>query len=351
MTPDIIIVGQGICGSLLSWSLLQRGVSVQVYDKGIEGSATHAASGIINPITGKRFVKSWMADQLIPHANDIYLSLGEKLSEKIYEPLPIYKLPLSIKEQNDWSIRTTDPDYEKYLNNADIQQLDSGKVKNPFGAFIIDGGGKLDAPLFLKSYRNFLQQNNLLTEETYSQERSLSVKTKVIFCDGFRSAKEGLFTELPWQIVKGEYLLVRIKDFYADRIVSGDTTISPTSEQDIYYAGATYQWHYETEASTEQYKNEIIESLKKTLNCPFEVIYHGAGMRPSTRYRRPFIGFHPEHEHIGTFNGMGTKGMSLAPYFAEHFAEHIANGRGLSEEVDIRKEKSTVDGQQSTKRS
>ncbi|MCW3126932.1 MAG: dependent oxidoreductase, partial [Bacteroidetes bacterium] len=87
-------------------------------------------------------------------------------------------------------------------------------------------------------------------------------------------------------------------------------------------------------------KNEIIESLYKTLHVPFEVVYHGAGVRPSTKYRRPFIGFHPDQAHIGIFNGMGTKGMSLAPYWAEHFAEHIVNGSALSEEVDI---KSSID--------
>ena len=130
---------------------------------------------------------------------------------------------------------------------------------------------------------------------------------------------------------------MRIKDFYPDRIISGDTTISPTQAQDIYYAGATYQWHYETEAPTLQYKNEIIESLNKTLETAYAVLHHGAGIRPSAKYRRPFIGFHPVHEHIGIFNGMGTKGMSLAPYFAEQFAEHIVNGKPLSDEVDVRK--------------
>jgi hypothetical protein len=77
------------------------------------------------------------------------------------------------------------------------------KIKNPFGAFIISGGGRVDTPLFLKSYRRFLQQNDLLKEESYTQEAALSAKTKVIFCDGFRSAGAGLSATLPWQVVKG----------------------------------------------------------------------------------------------------------------------------------------------------
>jgi glycine/D-amino acid oxidase-like deaminating enzyme len=336
MASDVIIVGQGICGSLLSWSLLQKGLSVKVYDVGADYSATAAASGIINPITGKRFVKSWMVDELMPAAEKTYSEISRTLGVNFYDALPIYKLLESVKEQNDLSARAIEPGYKQYFQDTDIHYLDAAKIKNDFGSFAIVGGGKMDTQLFIHSYRSYLKEKNILVEESFSYEQALTSGTKVIFCNGFKASQAGLFTALPWQIVKGEYLLVRIKDFYPDRIISGDTTISPTSEADIYYAGATYQWHYETEAPTEQYKNEIIESLHQILHIPFEIIYHGAGIRPSARYRRPFIGFHPLYPHIGIFNGMGTKGISLAPYFAEHFADHILNGSGLMADVDVK---------------
>jgi len=336
MASDIIIVGQGICGSLLSWSLLQKGISVKVYDVGVSSSATCAASGIINPITGKRFVKSWMVDELFPAAEKTYHDISQAIGADFYKKLPIYKLLESVKEQNDLSARATELGYEQYFTNTDIHYLDKEKVKNEFGSFVISGGGKMNTQLFINSYRAFLKNKRLLVEEPFTYEQALVSKSKVIFCNGYKAAQMGFFKDLTWQIVKGEYLLVRIKDFYSDRIISGDTTISPTSEKDIYYAGATYQWHYETEDPTEQYKNEIIESLEKMLHVPFEVVVHGAGVRPSAKYRRPFIGFHPEHQHVGIFNGMGTKGISLSPYFAEHFAEHIVNGKELLPEVDIR---------------
>ena len=334
MTPDIIIVGQGICGSLLSWSLMRRGHSVQVYDTGIDRSATIAAAGIINPVTGKRLVKSWLTDTLIPAADQTYAAIGRTMGVDFYQKQLIYKLPESIKEQNDWSARLSTSGYENCFEFDSIQFLDKEKVNNPFGALVIKGA-KMDTALFLSSYRNFLRSKNILIEEAYGYERALQQKTKVIFCDGYQAAQTGPFAGLLWQIVKGEYLLVRIKDFYSDRIISGVTTISATPEKDIYYAGATYQWHYETTDPTEQYKLEIITSLEKTLATSFEVIHHGAGIRPSVKYRRPFIGFHPAHPQIGIFNGMGTKGLSLSPYFAEHFADHMVNGTELMKEVDV----------------
>lgn len=335
MTPDITIVGQGICGSLLSWALIQRGLSVRVYGTGSHLSATAAASGIINPITGKRYVKSWMVDDLIPVAERTYDTIGQALSTQVYTPMPIYKLLGSIREQNDWSARTTDPAYQQYLSDNTLHTLNTDWLANDFGAFAIQGGGIVHTPSFLARYRDYLRDKGILREESLTQEEALQLKGRVIFCDGYRSTREGIFTTLPWQIVKGEYLLIRMKNFYEDRIVGGDTTLSPTGQPDVWYAGATYQWHYETTAPTQQYRDEVIESLHQMLCIPFEVVHHGAGVRPSTRYRRPFIGFHPHHPHIGIFNGMGTKGMSLAPYWSEHFAEHIVAGIPLSEEVDV----------------
>lgn len=335
MTPDITIVGQGICGSLLSWALIQRGLSVRVYDTGSDLSATAAASGIINPITGKRYVKSWMVDDLIPVAEQTYAALGQALSTQVYTPMPIYKLLSSIREQNDWSARTTDPAYQQYLSDTRLHTLDENWLINDFGSFAIQSGGIVHTPSFLSRYRDYLRDKGMICEESLTQEQALGISGRVIFCDGYRSAREGIFTPLPWQIVKGEYLLIRMKDFYDDRIVGGDTTISPAGQPGLWYAGATYQWHYETTAPTAQYRDEVIESLHQMLRVPFEVVHHGAGVRPSTRYRRPFLGFHPQHSHIGIFNGMGTKGMSLAPYWSERFAEHIIGGSPLPDEVDV----------------
>jgi glycine/D-amino acid oxidase-like deaminating enzyme len=43
----------------------------------------------------------------------------------------------------------------------------------------------------------------------------------------------------------------------------------------------------------------------------------------------------PKHPQVGVFNGLGTKGVSLAPYFAHQFAELLVNGSEIEEEVQI----------------
>ncbi|MFT5168556.1 MAG: glycine oxidase, partial [Saprospiraceae bacterium] len=56
---DYLIIGQGLAGSLLAYQLLERGKTVQIIDNHHNGASSSIAAGIINPITGRRFAKSW----------------------------------------------------------------------------------------------------------------------------------------------------------------------------------------------------------------------------------------------------------------------------------------------------
>jgi hypothetical protein len=38
---------------------------------------------------------------------------------------------------------------------------------------------------------------------------------------------------------------------------------------------------------------------------------------------------------LGVFNGLGSKGVSLAPYFAEQFVDFLVNKKELDPEVNI----------------
>ena len=69
---DVLIVGQGICGTFLSRELDRVGLSYIVVDEEQPGTASRAAAGLINPVTGRRFVKTWMIDELLPFVREVY---------------------------------------------------------------------------------------------------------------------------------------------------------------------------------------------------------------------------------------------------------------------------------------
>ena len=344
---DYIIVGQGIAGSMLSWFLTKANQKVLVIDKYNPSSASNIASGISNPITGRKFVKTWLVDEIFPFAEKTYREFEELFQEEFFHSVSIVKLFDSIKGQNDWSARCASPEYLPYLNNEEIMHLDKKKVKNDFGGFEINGATKLEVEKFLAHYRNFLRGKNALLEEEFAfaelkvKQDSISYKgaqaRKIIFCEGANAIHNSYFEFLPFQLAKGECLIVRIENFYPDKVINGEVFVMPMQEENLYYIGSTHEWNFDDDLPSDNGKNELVGNLSTVLTAPFEIVEHKAAIRPTVKDRRPFIGFNPEHPNVGIFNGMGTKGISLAPFFANHFTEHLLKQKPLMKEVDIKR--------------
>ena len=70
---------------------------------------------------------------------------------------------------------------------------------------------------------------------------------------------------------------------------------------------------------------------------PYEVIEHSAGIRPTTIDRRPIIGSHPNYKNIYVFNGLGSRGILLAPTLSCWLYNHIYKRLLISKEVDIKR--------------
>jgi 2-polyprenyl-6-methoxyphenol hydroxylase-like FAD-dependent oxidoreductase len=85
MQIDILIIGQGICGTMLSWFLNKAGKSFLVIDDNNANTPSKVAAGIINPVTGRRFVYSWMIDTVMPFAAETYNEIGIFFNQKIIE--------------------------------------------------------------------------------------------------------------------------------------------------------------------------------------------------------------------------------------------------------------------------
>ena len=64
----VLIVGAGLAGVHLAWALRERSLPFDIISHDFGRPAWRASAGIINPITGKRVVKSWNIDTLLPAA-------------------------------------------------------------------------------------------------------------------------------------------------------------------------------------------------------------------------------------------------------------------------------------------
>lgn len=338
MKVDYIIVGQGIAGTMLSYQLLQQGCKIAVIDTLNPASASRAASGLINPVTGKRHVKTWMADELIPTAVNIYRQLERELNLSFLEPVSILNFHSSAEAQHSFN--------ERIGTNSFVQNCDSKQegFNYEHGIGEINGCLLVNLNALLPAWSEKLQQSGLLLQEPFDIKDctvttdNITYKSieadKIIFCDGAAATRNTYFNYLPFRLNKGEAVIARIPGLSPQFIYKRNLKIAPWQD-DTFWIGASFEWSYEHVTPTTAFIEKVQEELKHWLKLPYEIITHMAAERPSSIDYKPFIGLHPQYPSVGIFNGMGTKGCSLAPYFAGEFALHLTHSSNITKDVDI----------------
>lgn len=339
-TIDYIIVGQGLAGSCLALQLLQHNKRILVIDQYDEHAATQVAAGLFNPITGKKMSKTWMADTIFPCLFEFYQAAEKITNDKFFYPMPLYRPFISVEEQNAWMGTSEDSTVNKYIERIYTAPIDGEKVKNDFGGLLLKQSGYLNTNKFTAAVREYIRQTGFVLEEEFV-ENDLKMEDhavtyrgyragKVIFCQGEAASGGKIFSWLPIRPLKGETLSIRTGE-QVSKIYNRGVFVVP----EIWKVGATYQFQDTTRAVTEKGLNELVEKLHELVKFPFQITGQSWGMRPTTPDRRPILGAHPESDLLVIFNGLGTKGVSLAPYFSGVLTSWLEKGTPINKEVDI----------------
>jgi glycine oxidase len=340
---DYILVGQGISGTVLGLQLISKGKKIAIFDDGNTKSSSKVAAGIFNPVTGKRKVKTWDADLLFSSLNDFYPALEKELSARFYYPKPVYMLFDSIEEQNSWAGRITDVQYKKIIDiNIDINVYKS-YINDPFGGILAKNSGYVDVQVLLEKAAEKFRKLGVLKVDKFNydelehSESDVGYKgikaRKIIFCEGAGLASNPFFSWLPINLVKGELLTIELDDI-PDVIFNKNIFILPLGEGRC-IAGATYEWDDINTEVTESAREELKTKIDQLLRVPYQITDQRAGIRPATQDRRPYLGVHPEYGNVFVFGGLGTKGISIVPYYSGHFLEYLENQKELNKDVNI----------------
>jgi hypothetical protein len=263
-----------------------------------------------------------------------------------YHPLDVLEIKHTTKEVNDWNARVTDLDINRYFIPLTPDDQYEGKISQFKKMYRITSSGWMNITVFIDLVRNRLREQSLLLEEEFNtnalftsagnityQDQSAR---KVIFCEGHLSASNSLWKWLPFVPAKGEILTIRCPGLPEEFILLSGIFIVPIGDKK-FRVGSTYEWNFNDEEPTEEGKSKLVNLLENFLKVDYEVLDHRAGIRPTVKDRRPFIGTHPENENVCIFNGMGTKGVQLAPYFADRLIDHLEKQQPLPEEVDVKR--------------
>ena len=345
MQVDYLIVGQGLCGTMLSWFLHKEGRSFLVIDDGNEHSSSKVAAGIINPVTGRRYAYTWMIDEIMPFAVEVYQEMGRYFNVAFIMQKGIIDFFPSPQMRNAFIGRHAEND--TYLHAYPDQNHFNQYFQYDFGCGEIRPAYLVQVQSLLSAWRKRLLEWNSFQEGKFDL-KELEVHhdgisyagvsaERIIFCDGVSGIGNPWFSRLPFAPNKGEALLIECEGLTNEHVYKKGLMLAPLSQPHNFWLGSNYQWEFADDQPSKRFYEHGEAVLKGWLKKPFRILSHKAAIRPATIERRPFVGLHPHEERIGLLNGMGTKGTTLAPFFANQLVQHLVHRFPITAEADLKR--------------
>lgn len=339
---DYIIVGCGLAGIAFCETLRANNKTFIVFDDASQKSSIVAA-GLYNPVILKRFTEVWKAKEQLSLALPLYAKIEKQLKIKVDFGLQILRRFSSIEEQNLWFNAMDKPKLEPFLSSQLVKNANP-YIDAPHGFGEVLQAGRLDTETLITAYKAFLKDSNGIIEAPFDYN-ALQISsdflqydnlraTKIVFAEGFGVKNNPYFSYIPLNGTKGEVLTIKAPKLKIDFAIKSSVFVIPISD-DLYTVGSTYAWDDKTNNSTEKARLELESKLKSFITCKYEVVNHLAGIRPTVNDRRPLIGQHPSYNNLFVLNGLGTRGVMIAPYVAKQLFEFIEKKHPLDKEISI----------------
>lgn len=341
---DSLIVGFGIAGLNYAEQLRQHKKKFIVLAPK-EDSASHIAAGIINPTVLKRFNSVWKSDEFLNYALPHYNELQDLIQTKIIHSIPILRILNNNREQNEWKVSCSKPILKNYLNNTLISGEKYHGIKAPLNYGEVKKSAKVDNKILIYKYVKNIIPNQFIdckVDHTKLKFNSQGIKykgiqaKKVVFCEGFQNIVNPFFNYLPLIGSKGEMLIIKCDHLINEVIFKGPIFLSPIGEKK-FWVGATFNREDKTTSITKKGKEWLRSKLEKFLNLPYQIIEHKAQIRATVIDRKPLLGIHPLNNKLFILNGMGTRGVLMAPLLSQWLYEYIENQSKLPEAADVKR--------------
>lgn len=342
MLWDIIIVGQGIAGTTLAWNMQTAGQRVLLIDACEPVTSSKIAAGLMTPITGKRLVLSLRCDEFLPIARTFYRSIEERTGRKFLHDRTALRFFSSDLERELWAERSQDPAYQSHLHNPQPTPLLDPELGDASGGGFAMNAAQLDVAGYLEASRAVLTWEPMTLDwerdVTFGAD-SVSVQghrtRRLISCEGYAATRNPYFSWVPFKAAKGDILMVRFHQPVPPNSLHRGIWIAPTLQPDVFRVGSTYEWEKLDQEPDASARAKIERRLKAFIHVPYTVLDHQAAVRPIINESKALVGLHPEHEQLGYFNGLGSKGSLHAPWYAQCLTEFLLQQTPLPAGCDV----------------
>jgi glycine oxidase len=341
-----ILVGNGLSAQVLAHRFEELNIPFTIIGNSELSNSSRVAAGIWNPVVFKRMTKSWMAETLIDELLRFYSDCETRMKQRFLIRRTIIKPFFEEQEKQLWKKKSADelkPFIQSSIHSGSSDELRNLQVSNGYG--LVEQSGNLQTADFLDAGNRYFADRIRHETFDYSQikmfEHNLSYKSLpvkgIVFCEGHLVSRNPFFSWIPLKPAKGELLHILAPDLQLKNAIYNRNGFLMHQGESRYICGATYNWADLTDRRSEQGLQELKEKVKKMISCNYNVVSHLAGVRPSSIDRRPILGVHPKHKNLFVFNGLGAKGVMLAPYFAGKFVLFLKEWKPLPAEVDLKR--------------
>ncbi len=341
---DYIIVGFGIAGVSLSGQLLRRGNNFVVVDHP-RHSATRTAGGVVNPVVLKGFTAAWNAKEFLSYATPFYSELEKHLSSKFINEVDILRVFSSYEEQNQWLVASDKRELSTFLSSKIYSDHTTNWINN-YGYGKVHQAYQIDTKQLLRDFALHLSKIEQYRSEVFNYDDleigdneirygNLSAR-KIIFAEGASVLSNPFFPTDAVLPKKGEYITIHAPGLQLKSVLKGPFFVIPMGK-DQFKVGATFAHGDDTLEITDKGRSQLVLGLQKILHIPFEVIDQEAGFRPTVKDRKPIVGNLPENENIYFLNGLGTRGLLMAPLIAKWLLDYSEEQIEILDEVNLKR--------------
>ncbi len=321
---EVIIVGQGLAGSLLACELYLKGVDFRIFDRPFSVNASNAAGGLYYPLAARKMKAINGLHLLYPAMKERFEAYENWLGE-----------PFLFKSDSAKLLRPSEiPDWEE-ARNTHLSQLITSidanfsikGLKPGYSAAIVAQSGYVNLNRFTALLAKVLQEKQLLVQAHVDLNSMEPRKDRVVvnqdywtkrlvFCQGPSHQGNPWFPQVIVGQNKGELMDIYAPDLDGSYTVRGEGIFVLPLGEGVFRVGATFSHNALDWQPTREGRMELTAKLDRMLNVQYEVTRHWAGIRPTTYDRLPVVGQHPEHQNLFIFNGLGSRGVLQAPYYA-----------------------------------
>lgn len=351
-TFDIIIIGAGINGSSLAYSLKKRGQRVLVLEQDeIASGGSGAAGAFINP----KISKSGPLKELIEKAYLFSLPFYSENFKEYTTPAPLLHIA-KYEDEND------KVEYFKAHTSLKTEEIPPGLLSSltPFASSFsnvyIKDNAIVEAKEVCQAMLEGIAQDRIEVRSPEYRDGYWHIDSyrakKLVLCTG---AYEGIFKEpyMKLRRIYGQRCEVK-SSTHMQATVHHEVSVSATKKNGCIAIGASHYLEKEQMPSQDEGEARLIELALKSVKLE-DIRIHSSftGMRSGSNDYLPILGpvvkakesilAHPEilkgakdtdleyYPELYSINGVGGYGFVLAPYLSSLMTEYIVNGNELPE--------------------